>query len=271
LNPTYSVCRSVYNVNRHEEAAAIFEQCVTKEPGSSYSWHYLGFNLHRAGKERSRAQEAYRKALELEPTNPWWCRRYITFLLECAKFQAARDVFSQFGETIGDSLTDLSSAADFYLKLSAQWLSHGKPKEACRILDIFSSRYGRSDDRFGRLERRCRHALEVEELGAEVYHPNFPFDEREAAKASAPRALVNRVGDQEYRIYFAVEMLEPKSGRIFRKPLSASEWEESANEPALEAQGFYFIGVLQNDKNSPAFSMRQDLPSFWRPTLPSEF
>ncbi len=244
--------------HQFEQAAELFERCLESE-GSSYCWHYLGYNLHKAGIQRERAREAYERALEMEPGNPWWSRRYITFLMENAQFRAARTVYDSHIDKIKDSFSGESGAVDYFLKLAAAWLSHARPDDARAALKQFASLYGGSNIRFKKLDQKCEHMLEVAELGAEVYHPDLPIGERR--QTTPPPALVRRVSSPAtLRTYFParvldrdaenveVELLDVGSGRVFKKKVGSGDWERGWNEPALEARGFYFLGVREDNE-----------------------
>lgn len=75
----------------YEQAADTFLDCTLAFPEDQYSWHYLAWNLYRAGGPGDAVEMAYRKAIDLDPSNAWWNSRLITFFIETKQFSLARD------------------------------------------------------------------------------------------------------------------------------------------------------------------------------------
>ena len=46
----------------------------------AYSHHYLAFNLDWLAEEADQVEAHYMKAIELQPTHPWWWSRWISYL-----------------------------------------------------------------------------------------------------------------------------------------------------------------------------------------------
>ena len=65
----------------YSAAAHVYQKCVEKFPEDDYAWHYLGFNLDRAGAPTEPVVKAYRKAVELNPEHPWWNSRLVIRLI----------------------------------------------------------------------------------------------------------------------------------------------------------------------------------------------
>jgi len=76
--------------HRYRDAADLYQRIVTDiDPRDPYAWHYLGYNLDQAALDRRGAERAYQEAIALDPENPWWNSRYITFLVGQARIADA--------------------------------------------------------------------------------------------------------------------------------------------------------------------------------------
>jgi tetratricopeptide (TPR) repeat protein len=74
----------------HFNAAAIFLRAIQLDSSNDYAQHYRGFNLDFQGEERAEVAERYGNALDIDPSNPWWHARRVTFLADTGELSAAR-------------------------------------------------------------------------------------------------------------------------------------------------------------------------------------
>ena len=66
-----------YTAGNAGAAAIRFEALVKAEPGMDAAWYYLGL-CRMAQRNAPAAQEAFRKAVELDPSNYWYRERLAT-------------------------------------------------------------------------------------------------------------------------------------------------------------------------------------------------
>ncbi|MBL8718207.1 MAG: hypothetical protein JNL79_19660 [Myxococcales bacterium] len=90
-----------YVHQKYAASARVFERVLTDlDPDDNYALHYFAFNLDRAGLRRVDAEESFRKAVEGDPSNAWWNARYVSFLTERAKLDAASRAFQAALENV---------------------------------------------------------------------------------------------------------------------------------------------------------------------------
>ena len=127
-------------MERYDEAADVYRECVQRFADDAYAWHYLGFNLDRAGIAPLEAEAAFREAATLEPDNRWWHSRLVTFLVEQARYddaeaaiRAALDMLDPEGAR---ARTDVQLVLDFHRWAVTAWLDAGEIARARRVFDL---------------------------------------------------------------------------------------------------------------------------------------
>lgn len=119
-------------------AAEVYRRCTEAFPQDDYAWHYMAFNLQRAGKAREGVEAAYRKAIELDLENPWWNSRLVTFLIGDAQPAAARLEWSEAIARVdpdGDQLRNGTwLAKHLYRWVAEAWLGAGRAAWAVEVL-----------------------------------------------------------------------------------------------------------------------------------------
>lgn len=85
-----------YVHRRYAHAARVYRELLSRIPDAddNYGQHYYAFNLDRAGSDPVEAERYYRTAVDGDPTNAWWNARYIAFLTERGRFDAALKAWS---------------------------------------------------------------------------------------------------------------------------------------------------------------------------------
>jgi tetratricopeptide (TPR) repeat protein len=79
-----------YVHKRHAEAARVFRVLLDRvADDDNYGQHYYAWNLDKAGGDPLEAERFYRKAVEGDPTNPWWNSRLVSFLTARGRFESA--------------------------------------------------------------------------------------------------------------------------------------------------------------------------------------
>lgn len=245
--------RQLSRTGHHERAASVYARAVERFPNDSYSWHYLGFNLAHAGLRRAEAQSAYQRAIELEPDNPWWNSRLVTFLVAQGRFAEAQRAWSEALERLdpdGDRCCQDPWLADHVHRWVAQaWHDAGESERASAVLAQLPADIIAASSRLRRLQHDIADALEAEQLGESVYPWDVPMDQRWKAPRTiteddashvvqwAPGRVVDV--DEAVRVVYALasEPAEPK--RIALRELSQQEWRELSGGQPPKANTYF--------------------------------
>jgi len=248
---------------KYDLAARLFEICARRDENDSYSWHYFGYNLHRSHERPREAEDAYRKAIALDPDNPWWNTRLVTFLISRARFEAAKQEWTRALERV-DFTSASGERRTFLVKhmhrwVAESWLQHARPFEAEAILEQADRADFTRTPLLAQIYHKVQDAIEVETVGAAIYPPNYPIPLRWKVPASLPSTLDGarlwhwypaRVIDaaaERVRIVYATtkEGEGAEEARTLKREVPADEWETASDIPAPEASGFYFIGIYE--------------------------
>ena len=99
------------------EAADVYRECVRRFREDAYGWHYLGFNLDRAGVEPLEAEAAFREAAGLDPEHLWYRGRLVSFLIEQAQYREAEAAMREAQAVLDGDGTRLHADAELALGL----------------------------------------------------------------------------------------------------------------------------------------------------------
>ena len=111
--------------HEHRQAASIFRLAVRLDPNHAYGHHYLAFNLDWLAEATHEVEAHYKKAIELQPTHPWWWSRWISYLATRGRFQEAKSTWHSQLDTL--SPDEDGSPEWIFLSLHrwvARWLLH---------------------------------------------------------------------------------------------------------------------------------------------------
>jgi tetratricopeptide (TPR) repeat protein len=265
-------CREFYwdraralSLQRHfEPAAAVYRECLKRfGENDAYAQHYLGFNLDRAGIRREEAESALRRAVEVDPSNPWWNTRLVTFLIDQVQFLEARRQWLRAiaqvdptGELVG---RDPWMARHMHRWVVTDWLDHGEVELAREAFDSIPRHIVQADPYLSRLGNRLVDAEEAHALGNTVYPPFIPPEERwqgprlvpDTSTSGSPRRAwypgrVVQATDDAVVIVFAIPNGDPQGRRVMTRELDAATWKRAANRPPASATGFIEIGSYEN-------------------------
>ena len=245
-------------------AAAVYSRCLERlGPDDAYAQHYFGFNLDRAGSSRDQAEQALRRAVELDPSNPWWNTRLVTFLIEQTRFLEARnewlsaiDRVDPTGETVERSPW---LARHMHRWVVSEWLDHAEVEFAREVFEGIPRQIVEQDLVLSRLAQRLADAEEAQALGETIYPPYVPSEERwkgprvvpqTSADGSALRAWypgrIAEANDNTVAVVFATADLDPEKRRVMIRELSADDWKRAARRPPASAKGFVEIGSYED-------------------------
>ncbi len=167
---------------RPDAAAAVYEKCVAKFDDDAYAWHYLAVNLERAGKDRKRAEQAYRRAIELESSNPWWNSRLTTFLIGQGRPRAARTAWREALDCVdpdGERVAESAWLGEHFHRWACRaWLEVGSVSDAFEILQGIPDEVVQASEKLRELEQDVVDAVEAEALGGSVYPESYPIADR---------------------------------------------------------------------------------------------
>jgi tetratricopeptide (TPR) repeat protein len=240
-----------------EKAAAVYRACVERFPDDAYAWHYLGYNLDRAGIEPLETEGAFRKAVALETDNRWWRSRLVTFLVEQARYDDAEAATREaLGELDADGVrvrTDADLARDFHRWVATAWLEAGEVARARAALDLVPDEVVARDDDLRALLWRLADAEEAAALGDSVHPPGAPMALRWrrpthlAKLGPGKRRLISwfpaRVVDAtEAEVVLVVGVVTDEQRELRRTVLTAAEWEAGGGWcPSEEASGYLYL------------------------------
>ena len=103
----------------------MFRLALEFDPEHPYSHHYLAFNLDWLAQEAREVELHYQKAIELQPTHPWWWSRWVSYLATRGRFRDARSAWRTALDAI--SVSEEGSPEWVYISLHrwvARWLLH---------------------------------------------------------------------------------------------------------------------------------------------------
>jgi hypothetical protein len=248
----------------YPEAADLYRLCLDQQPQAvadrdDYSWHYLGYNLDRAG--RPGAEHAFDRARSICPDNPWWNSRRVTHLIERGR---VRDADRAWAEAIsgidptGEVILERPELArQIHRWVATAWLDAGEVKRARAVLESVPST-ARGDELWRALEHRLLDAEEAVRLG-EVVRPNaMPMqdrwapvalpeaDENNVALGAWYPARVRGVTEAEVELVVGVPDADPDKRYVVEKVMTREAWLEAAHRGPREGM-FVELGEYGDD------------------------
>lgn len=244
----------------YQSAAEVYRAALDREPENSYAAQYLAFNLERQGGAGLEAERWYRKALDSEPGNPWWNRRYIRCLLARGKPAAAFDAFVEAQEKFEDSPRAPDEgwlARHFHTGVVKGFLEAGELDRAAKVLGTLSRSTLEDELALRGLRNRLKHRQEAEELGGAVFPEHLDFDTRwslgphtlrsEAARKQVAAWFPGRIvrTGPEVVLEFSAPPAEGTTPELLRKEVPAEELKKLARlAPDEPVEAGQFIEVL---------------------------
>jgi len=246
----------------HHLAAEVYRACVERFPDDAYAWHYLGYNLDRAGVEPLLAEHALREAVELEGDNRWWHSRLVTFLVEQARYadaeEATRVALSQLDPDGSRVEEDSQLCRDFHRWVMAAWLDAGEVARARQTFNLLPPEVVAEEKVLRLLKWRLEDAEETERLGDSVHPPGVRMEHRWQRPtyiaeqgpdgARLVEALPARVVmATKEAVTLVVGVTVDGEHELVRAELTAHEW-RAANAwcPAERARGYLYLAYYED-------------------------
>lgn len=142
----------------YAEAAKVYASCVGIYPGDDYGWHYLGYNLQKAGGAAETIESAYRKAVEISPSNPWWNSRLVTFLVHDGRPAQGRTEWTDALRRVDPDGTRVGQsdalARSFHRWIAESWIDVGRPIHAEEVMRLVPRSLTLEQEPLRQIERR---------------------------------------------------------------------------------------------------------------------
>lgn len=252
--------RALSRHGHHADAAEVYRVCLQRfGERDAYAQHYRAFNLDRGAGAFEVARSAYAKAVEIDPSNPWWNGRLVTFLIRNAQFLAARRTWGEALTNVDPNDVEVHSDDGWLAKhlhrwVVTAWLEVGQVELAREAFDAIPLELVAAHELLRDLEHRLLDAEEARDLGESVYPASIPPSER----WQGPRHLPDERDGQSLRawypgrvieadasgvlIVFAVPHAEEAQRRVKSRTLSLKEWSAASGS---RATGFIEIGSYE--------------------------
>lgn len=224
---------------RYTEAAALYQRCIDVHPRDAYAWHYLAFNLDRAARDRANVEEGFRRAAELEPGNPWYQSRWITFLVRHGRVRDADARWSKAMRVLDPNGERTEEQPELGLHIhrwvSLAWLDAGDVKRARSVVDRLSPK-ALALPELATLVHRIHDAEEATSMGASVRPFSMPAEHRwrptvlpevdaeDRQRTGWYPGTIEAVTDTTVVLVLGVPDEDPARRRTVRKTLSHEEW-----------------------------------------------
>jgi hypothetical protein len=253
--------RSLSVVDRdYCRAAELYRGYLHDAAEDAYAWHYLAFNLHRAGARIDQVESAYRRAIEIEPGNSWWNSRLVTLLIDDLRYEGAeaewRDTIARLDPNKTRIERDASYPRHVHRWVVRAWLSVGEVARARAVFRTIPKRIVDQNPALIRLREEVEDAAESQELGESVYPAHIPVGRRWIAPTALPDLrddlplrtwLPGRVVAIEASTVGLVVAL-PGERRVFAMTVTGDEWRAWAGGTA-RIDTFFELGFY-GDTNS---------------------
>ncbi len=266
----------------HFSAAAVFARAIDLDQENGYAQHFRGFNLDFQGERRDEVAERYETAIAIDPSNPWWHARQVTFLADTGKLRAAHTAWDRAQSQA--AAIDTAGFAGLHARVAGALLHQGELSFAEEVLSAVPQWVATEETRQLRLALDAR--FQAQDTGAVVPAPRS--SERWWEKP--PRALAQIDTDGRHLagwIAGRVEMVDgeglhlrvaivdsdtgapPRLGHtvIDRERWSASCLDGAAVESLAPGQ-FVEIGTYTDEENGERLAIRLVTPDPYRQPAP---
>jgi tetratricopeptide (TPR) repeat protein len=265
----------------HFNAAAVFRRAIDIDDSNDYAQHYRGFNLDFQGEGRSEVAERYEKALEIDPSNPWWHARKVTFLADTGRLRESRAAWDRAeSEASAGTYADYS---DLHSWVAGALLHQGELTFADYVLG--SVPIWAETDEIADLRRALGARLQAQDVGTVVPAPRSwgrwwtQGPSVLATRDTDGRALVSWIAGRvdsvdETGVHLRAGFVEmdgakPELGAV---TIGRERWEASCLDPVdidrLRPGRFLELGNYESDENGKRLAIRIVHPDPYRQPTP---
>ncbi|MCF8297499.1 MAG: tetratricopeptide repeat protein [Saprospiraceae bacterium] len=125
-------------LGNYQEAAAIYNQCLKRDPSNSVAYYELAEIYHKM-KDFDRSVFNIKKAIKLDEKNHWYKLLYADILQLNGKYEEAADVYSKVAKQFPEN-------PDYQFNLAELYTYARKLNEALKIYDNIEQNYGVSEE-----------------------------------------------------------------------------------------------------------------------------
>jgi tetratricopeptide (TPR) repeat protein len=155
----------------HDDAVRVYEQAIVRDPSDWYARHYLAFNLDVQGKDASRVEAEYMKALSLHQTHVWHHGRLACFYVTRSRTRDAEGAFRRAERLLEPRHgLDMRLYSELHRPLARLFLHRGQLEHGRKVLDAVPATL-RGDARWWRALDQLHQLLEEAELDEAVFPP----------------------------------------------------------------------------------------------------
>jgi len=206
-----------------DQAATLYRKCVERFPDDDYGWHYLAFNLDQVGGPKTDVENAWKRALELSPGNPWWNARLVTWLIRTNRPSRARaewrkSLFRVYPEAL-QIFDSPWLANNLHYWVAKEWHKRGRSGDARQTLDVLPRPLPEG-------ERVTELALSIEEAYARWKSLLFNLDEKVAVESIQDETvrLIWQSLEDRYKSILPLPVAEKEETGTFRLSWSLPDW-----------------------------------------------
>lgn len=204
-----------YGFGEHRRAADLFRLALEFDPAHPYSHHYLAFNLDWLGQQTSEVEMHYQKAIELQPTHPWWWSRWVSYLATRGRFREARSAWQSALDALSVGEEGASDWIYFALhRCVARWLLHWAELDfAEAVLRSIPETLAEGEMSIQALWNLLR-ALRIAEQGPAVFPLTVPIIDWWSANGHTGLPLTWDDHPMRHWKPARIEVIDQQSGRI---------------------------------------------------------
>jgi hypothetical protein len=119
----------------HTAAATTFRRALLADRDDPYAIHHLAFHLDAQGLESDDVASGYQRAVEIDPGQPSWHGRRVSFLADTAQLLAARQAWAHAESVLADDRDDSNVYGSLHIPVATSLLSLSELSFCDYVLD----------------------------------------------------------------------------------------------------------------------------------------
>jgi tetratricopeptide (TPR) repeat protein len=254
----WECARRLSREGRYSDASALYQECLDQFGDDSYTHHYLGFNLDHARADLAQVRSHYKTAVAMDPENPWWNSRWVTFLIGHGTLREAKEELARALSTLDPDDDRIEGspwlALHFHRWVIRRWLALGYVGEARDVLELIPAQWIAQNRDLAVVAQLVGDAEESVELGEAVYPPGTLVAERWSPSVTPE---LNGGGSRRIRWFpgrvvsasdaeVVLVLADPSTHTAFRVVYPAKDWQRSANQAPRQAQGYVEVAEYED-------------------------